>query len=234
MFLKEAYYAHKAHYIYLIKNNVKTVILWNNITILKELFSILKIKLFLWKQSWFNSVIVTWSFRNLSNMLILCSRSVPIIINIENNQTMTHFFQYFWMNRMLKINLYHCNIGLHSSFSLWVVDRNRSCSLEKWSKPLRARVLYFFIIHLKWSFKCNYDLIMQFECNANKIQLPFLYPDYVTPYILWLHKPVRLPCSNAPWFIPASDMKKWNEVAERKLKTRRLREVKTEKSQSLL
>ncbi len=43
----------------------------------------------------FNSVIVTRSFRNLSNMLILYSRSVPIIIHIENNPTMTHFFQYF-------------------------------------------------------------------------------------------------------------------------------------------
>ncbi len=60
----------------LIKNTVKTIILWNIFTILSNcfLFYVFKYNIFLWGKSWIFSIItpvfnVTWSFSNHPNML---------------------------------------------------------------------------------------------------------------------------------------------------------------------
>ncbi len=70
--------------IYLIKNKVKTVQLWQYKIVTVQKFSLLaylKFNLFLWCKAGLSAVItpvfsVTWCFRNHSNMLILCVRSI--------------------------------------------------------------------------------------------------------------------------------------------------------------
>ncbi len=93
MFFKEVSYAHPGC-TYLIKNTVKTVILWHFITISNNCFLfyfILKCNVILWCKAQFSAAItpvfsVTWYFRNHSNMLIGARQSfLIIVINVKNS-----------------------------------------------------------------------------------------------------------------------------------------------------
>ncbi len=78
IFERRLFYSLSLHY-YSIKNTAKTVILWKIITIS---YYYLKCNLFMWWQSWifrshYSSVShLTWSFRNHSYMLVLCSWNI--------------------------------------------------------------------------------------------------------------------------------------------------------------
>ncbi len=71
MFFKEVSSAHQGCN-YLIKNTVKTVILWNIIPMIKScIFSIIT-----------RVFSVTWSFRNHYNMMMCCSRNISYYLYI--------------------------------------------------------------------------------------------------------------------------------------------------------
>ncbi len=81
MFFKEVSSAHQGCN-YLIKNTVKTVILWNIIPMIKScIFSIIT-----------RVFSVTWSFRNHYNMMMCCSRNISYYYLYCG----ASFFFFFW------------------------------------------------------------------------------------------------------------------------------------------
>ncbi len=76
MFLKEVSYAYQNLFaiISLIANKLKTLILWNIITIYIYIYIILYIKI----ENITPVLSTSWSFRNNSNMMICCSKTFLI------------------------------------------------------------------------------------------------------------------------------------------------------------
>ncbi len=96
MFLKQVSSAPQGC-IYLMKNPIKTVILWNIITISNNCFLCeytVKWNLFLWSKMDFQHHYssVTWSFRNQSNMLICCSRNISDYYQCWKTVVLLHMF----------------------------------------------------------------------------------------------------------------------------------------------
>ncbi len=133
MFIKEVSSAHQGC-IYLIKNTIKTVILWNIITMYNKCFLceyIVKCNLFLWCKAEFSSLQCHMIFRNHSNMLICCSKNISLYYQCWKQLCcfvflwkMIYFiFQHSLMNRKYKRTafIWNSNIFLQwKSHLVWI------------------------------------------------------------------------------------------------------------------